>query len=142
VRVPRVIVVGDLLYGLLAKIGGSVAFGTDTFAPIHVAAGGSGANVAAWLAWVKQVVGTEDKGTNATTCFKQAVATEAKDTHATTCFGVETHFVGRVGDDVLGEALAGEKPFAPKTCPRRSLAEDTCTSRAIRSPAAAAGRPP
>src|ERR671917_81005 len=59
---------------MLARIEGSVAFGTDTFVPIHAAAGGSGANVAAWLA----------------------------------ASGVETHFVGRVGDDVLGAALAGE----------------------------------
>jgi sugar/nucleoside kinase (ribokinase family) len=48
--VPRVVAVGDLLYDLLAKVEGSVAFGTDTFAPIRVAAGGSGANAAAWLA--------------------------------------------------------------------------------------------
>jgi sugar/nucleoside kinase (ribokinase family) len=74
VRIPRVIVVGDLLYDLLARIEGPVAFGTDTFAPIHAAAGGSGANAAAWLA----------------------------------ASGVETHFVGRVGDDVIGEDLAGE----------------------------------
>jgi sugar/nucleoside kinase (ribokinase family) len=67
-------VVGDLLYDMLARIEGPVAFGTDTFVPIHAAAGGSGANVAAWLA----------------------------------ASGVETHFVGRVGDDLLGEALAGE----------------------------------
>jgi sugar/nucleoside kinase (ribokinase family) len=72
--VPRVVVVGDLLYDMLAKIEGSVAFGTDTFAKIHAAAGGSGANAAAWLA----------------------------------SSGVETHFVGRVGDDVLGAALARE----------------------------------
>jgi sugar/nucleoside kinase (ribokinase family) len=71
---PRVIVVGDLLYDMLARIEGSVAFGTDTFTPIHASAGGSGANAAAWLA----------------------------------SLGVETHFVGRVGDDVFGEALAEE----------------------------------
>ncbi len=71
---PRVVVVGDLLYDMLARVEGSVAFGTDTFTKIHAAAGGSGANAAAWLA----------------------------------SSGVETHFVGRVGDDVLGEALAGE----------------------------------
>jgi sugar/nucleoside kinase (ribokinase family) len=70
----RVIVVGDLLYDMLARIEGPVAFGTDTFAPIQAAAGGSGANAAAWLA----------------------------------SLGIETHFVGRVGDDVIGEALAGE----------------------------------
>jgi sugar/nucleoside kinase (ribokinase family) len=67
-------VVGDLLYDMLARIEGSVAFGTDTFTKIPAAPGGSGANVAAWLA----------------------------------SLGVETHFVGRVGDDVIGEALAGE----------------------------------
>ena len=41
---PRVVVVGDLLYDLLAKVEGEVIFGTDTFVPIRVAAGGSGAN--------------------------------------------------------------------------------------------------
>ncbi|MDP8948981.1 MAG: sugar kinase [Actinomycetota bacterium] len=71
---PRVVVVGDLLYDMLARVEGSVAFGTDTFTSIHASAGGSGANAAVWLA----------------------------------SLGVETHFVGRVGDDVLGEALVGE----------------------------------
>ena len=71
---PRVVVVGDLIYDLLAKSEGPVAFGTDTFAPIRVAAGGSGANAAAWLA----------------------------------ASGVETHFVGRVGDDAFGRFLEGE----------------------------------
>ena len=66
--------VGDLLYDLLAKVEGSVAFGTDTFTSIRAAAGGSGANASAWLA----------------------------------SLGVEAHFVGRVGDDVFGEFLAGE----------------------------------
>ena len=65
--------VGDLIFDMLARIEGAVAFGTDTFTPIRVAAGGSGANTAAWL----------------------------------TSMGIETHFVGRVGDDVFGEALAG-----------------------------------
>jgi sugar/nucleoside kinase (ribokinase family) len=44
------VVIGDLLYDLLAKVEGSVDFGTDTFIPILAAAGGSGANAAAWLA--------------------------------------------------------------------------------------------
>ena len=71
---PRVVVVGDLLYDLLAKVEGEVTFGTDTFVPIRVAAGGSGANAAAWLA----------------------------------SSGIETLFVGRVGDDPFGEFLAQE----------------------------------
>ena len=71
---PRVFVVGDLIYDMLARIVGAVAFGCDTFTQIEVAAGGSGANTAAWLA----------------------------------SMGVETHFVDRVGDDVFGEALAGD----------------------------------
>jgi len=74
VSTPRVVVVGDLLLDLLAKVEGSVALGTDTFTPIHAAAGGSGANAAAWL-------GSLD---------------------------AETHFVGRVGDDVFGRFLAAE----------------------------------
>ncbi|HZF58115.1 MAG TPA: sugar kinase, partial [Rubrobacter sp.] len=65
----------------------SVAFGTDTFAPIRVAAGGSGANAAAWLA----------------------------------SSGVEAHFVGRVGDDVLGVFLAEE---LERTGVRPHLARD------------------
>lgn len=71
---PRVVVVGDLIYDLIARTEGPVAFGTDTFAPIQAVAGGSGANAAAWLA----------------------------------SLGIETHFVGRVGDDVVGEALVAE----------------------------------
>jgi sugar/nucleoside kinase (ribokinase family) len=71
---PRVVVLGDLIYDLLARIEGPVAFGTDTFAPIHAVGGGSGANAAAWLA----------------------------------SLGIETHLVGRVGDDVLGEVLVDE----------------------------------
>ena len=71
---PRVLVVGDLIYDMLAKAEGDITLGTDTFVPIRVAAGGSGANAAAWLA------------------------------HS----GVETHFVGRVGDDVFGRFLEGE----------------------------------
>ncbi|HEX2741546.1 MAG TPA: sugar kinase [Rubrobacter sp.] len=71
---PRVVVVGDLLYDLLARVDGDVTLGTDTFTKIRGVAGGSGANAAAWLASA----------------------------------GVETHFVGRVGDDVFGGFLEGE----------------------------------
>jgi sugar/nucleoside kinase (ribokinase family) len=70
---PRVVVVGDLLYDMIAKVEEGVPSGTDTFVPIRVAAGGSGANAAAWLA----------------------------------TSGVETRFVGRVGDDVFGGFLEG-----------------------------------
>jgi sugar/nucleoside kinase (ribokinase family) len=70
----RVVVVGDLLYDLLAKVDGNVRLGIDTFTPIRAAGGGSGANAAAWLA----------------------------------ASGVETHFVGRVGDDVFGRFLEEE----------------------------------
>ena len=70
----RVLVVGDLLYDLLAKAEGEFVMGTDTFVPIRVSAGGSGANAAAWLA----------------------------------SSGVETSFVGRVGNDVFGGFLEGE----------------------------------
>ncbi len=65
---------GDLIYDMLAKADGEITLGTDTFVPIQLAAGGSGANAAAWLA------------------------------HS----GVETHFVGWVGDDVFGGFLEGE----------------------------------
>ncbi|MDP8940355.1 MAG: sugar kinase [Actinomycetota bacterium] len=71
--VPRVVVVGDLIYDLLAKVD-ALALGTDTFTTIHAEAGGSGANTAYWLARL----------------------------------GVETHFVGRVGDDVFGQYLIEE----------------------------------
>lgn len=74
---PRVVVVGDLVYDLLAKVG-TVAFGTDTFTSIHTDAGGSGANTAYWLARL----------------------------------GVETYFVGRVGEDVFGDYLVKELEHA------------------------------
>lgn len=47
---PRVIVVGDLIYDVLAELGGPLVFGNDVFAPVHAQPGGSGANTAAWLA--------------------------------------------------------------------------------------------
>ena len=68
------VVVGDLLYDLLARVEGDVTLGTDTFTTIRTVAGGSGANAAAWLA----------------------------------SQGVETHFIGRVGDDVFGGFLERE----------------------------------
>ena len=46
---PRVVVVGDLILDLLAKVENEISLGTDTFTEIHAAAGGSGANAAAWL---------------------------------------------------------------------------------------------
>jgi len=84
---PRVLVVGDLIYDMLAKADGEITLGTDTFVPIQVSAGGSGANAAAWLA------------------------------HS----GVETHFVGRVGDDAFGRFLEGEME---RTGVRSYLARD------------------
>ena len=84
---PRVVVVGDLLYDLLARVDGELTLGTDTFTPIRAIAGGSGANAAAWLAFA----------------------------------GVETHFVGRVGDDVFGGFLEGEME---ETGVRAHLARD------------------
>ena len=47
---PRVVVVGDLIFDLLAKVEDEVSLGTDTFTEIHASSGGSGANAAAWLA--------------------------------------------------------------------------------------------
>ena len=46
----RVLVIGDLLYDVLAELDGPPNPGTDTFAPVHAQPGGSGANAAAWLA--------------------------------------------------------------------------------------------
>jgi ribokinase len=71
---PRVVIVGDLLYDLLAKVDGELRLGIDTFTPIRATGGGSGANAAAWLA----------------------------------TSGVETHLVGRVGDDAFGRFLEEE----------------------------------
>ena len=56
----RVLVLGDLLYDMLAKTDGELSLGTDTFVPIRVSAGGSGANAAAWLA--RSGVGTRFVG--------------------------------------------------------------------------------
>jgi ribokinase len=44
------IVLGDLMVDVVARIGGPLARGSDTPAQISVAGGGSGANVAAWAA--------------------------------------------------------------------------------------------
>lgn len=72
-RAAAVVVVGDLLYDMLAHVGEKGASpGVDTFTRIHASPGGSAANVASHLARL----------------------------------GVETRFVGRVGDDVFGEFLS------------------------------------
>lgn len=42
--------IGDLIYDVIARFGGPLAFGTDVFAPVDARPGGSGANTAAWLA--------------------------------------------------------------------------------------------
>jgi sugar/nucleoside kinase (ribokinase family) len=89
---PRVLVVGDLIYDMLAKAEGDITLGTDTFVTIRVAAGGSGANAAAWLARS----------------------------------GVETRFVGRVGDDVFGLFLEGEmERSGVKSCLARDPSLET-----------------
>jgi sugar/nucleoside kinase (ribokinase family) len=89
---PRVLVVGDLIYDMLAKAEGDITLGTDTFVTIRVAAGGSGANAAAWLARS----------------------------------GVETRFVGRVGDDVFGRFLEGEmERSGVKSCLARDPSLET-----------------
>ena len=44
------VVIGDLIYDVIARFGGPLAFGTDVFAPVDARPGGSGANTAAWLA--------------------------------------------------------------------------------------------
>jgi sugar/nucleoside kinase (ribokinase family) len=46
----RVIVVGDIVTDVLAVYSGPLAYGSDTAARIHLTAGGSAANTAAWLA--------------------------------------------------------------------------------------------
>jgi sugar/nucleoside kinase (ribokinase family) len=84
--------VGDLIYDMLAKAEGDITLGTDTFVPIRVAAGGSGANAAAWLARS----------------------------------GVETRFVGRVGDDAFGRFLEGEmERLGVKSCLARDPSLET-----------------
>lgn len=79
-RTLVVLVVGDLLYDMIAAVD-EIAFGTDTFARIEAAPGGSGANAAAWLA----------------------------------SEGLDVHFAGRVGDDVLGRFLAEDLEAAGVT---------------------------
>lgn len=47
---PRVIVVGDVLYDMVARVEGPLPLGADSFVRIRDAPGGSAANAAAWLA--------------------------------------------------------------------------------------------
>src|SRR5919197_4274987 len=47
---PRVVVVGDLMVDVVARLSGPLARGSDTPARIERHGGGQGANVAAWLA--------------------------------------------------------------------------------------------
>ena len=47
----RILVVGDVMIDIVARLAGPVAQGSDTRAAISQAQGGSGANAAAWLAY-------------------------------------------------------------------------------------------
>ncbi|HKT02196.1 MAG TPA: carbohydrate kinase family protein, partial [Rugosimonospora sp.] len=64
----RIIVAGDIATDVLAVYSGGLAYGTDTMARIHLTAGGSAANTAAWLAATGQhvtlagVVGADSAG--------------------------------------------------------------------------------
>jgi ribokinase len=46
------VVLGDLMVDVVARVAGPLARGSDTAAEITVRGGGSGANVAAWAAWL------------------------------------------------------------------------------------------
>ena len=47
---PRVLVLGDVMHDIIVRPAGPLRHGTDQRATIRVASGGSGANLAAWLA--------------------------------------------------------------------------------------------
>lgn len=80
---PHVVVVGDVMTDVVARVEGPLALGSDTAAHVQTVQGGAGANVAAWLV----------------------------------ALGVQTAFVGCVGDDPFGReavavlASAGVRPF-------------------------------
>jgi ribokinase len=65
----RIVVVGDIVTDVLAVYSGALAYGSDTEARIHLTAGGSAANTAAWLARTGRpvtlagVVGADAAGT-------------------------------------------------------------------------------
>src|SRR4028119_2043626 len=105
VTVPRVVVVGDLIYVMLAKAEGGITLGTDTFVPIRVAAGGpaargrrrpadaGGGTPLGPAPFAPTRVAAGGSGANAAAWLARS--------------GLETRFVGRVGDDVLGRFLEG-----------------------------------
>lgn len=48
---PRILVIGDIMTDIVARLAGPIVIGSDTPARIVETQGGSGANQAAWLAW-------------------------------------------------------------------------------------------
>lgn len=77
-----VVVVGELMVDVLARLSGPLARGSDTPSTVTTGGGGSAANVAAWLVGL----------------------------------GVPTSYVGRVGDDPLGqEAVTGLRALGVTT---------------------------
>jgi sugar/nucleoside kinase (ribokinase family) len=48
----RVVSLGDLALDVVVRLGGEIARGADTPARVSLSAGGQGANVAAWAAWL------------------------------------------------------------------------------------------
>src|SRR6202000_144387 len=51
VTAPRVVVLGDVMCDVVARRARPLAVGSDTAAPVVMRPGGSGASVAAWLAY-------------------------------------------------------------------------------------------
>lgn len=86
-RTPVVVVLGDLVYDLLVAMREPLCVGSDTRAEMRWRPGGAGANVAAHLAG--QLAGSRLTGSR--------LAQSGR--------GVESHFIGRVGDDPFGRAL-------------------------------------
>ena len=143
---PRVVVVGDLLYDLLAKVEGEVIFGTDTFVPIRVAAGGSGANARPGSP-PPESRPISSAGSGMTLRGVPGTGTGAgrrgphlrRDPSCAT--GKVFVLVDGAGERTMITDRGAGRPSAPKTSQDHSSVEDICTSPATPSRAAAAGRP-
>jgi sugar/nucleoside kinase (ribokinase family) len=74
----RVVVLGDVMVDVVARLSGPVAPGSDAPASVSFGGGGSAANVAAWLAFAGETpifvgrVGDDERGVSAATALRAA----------------------------------------------------------------------
>jgi ribokinase len=124
----RIVVLGDVMVDVVARLGGPIAPGSDAPAEIAFGGGGSAANVAAWLAAVEGArpvlvgrVGADERGRAAAAALREG--------------GVETRLAvdpdRPTGTCIVLVAPDGERSMVPDAGANDGLADDDLADRLL-----------